>query len=117
MKSEYKKFKDTLSRSGTGRGKVPKIFQIMDVFLGDRPETEGLQNSIDTSGDAACSSAGAEISETASVDGLGMLFWQTIRKAIGGGGERGKFSSSRNIFFRPSPWAEFFSRNFKGIFV
>jgi phosphoribosylaminoimidazole carboxylase/phosphoribosylaminoimidazole-succinocarboxamide synthase len=79
MKSEYKKFKDNLSRSGAGRGKEPKFFQIMDGFLGDRPEAEGLKNSIDTSGDAACSSAGAEISETASVDGLGKLFWQTIR--------------------------------------
>ena len=57
----------------------------MDGFLGDRPEAEGLKNSIDTSpGDAACSSAGAKISETASVDGLGKLFWRW-----GGGG--GKF--------------------------
>ena len=81
MKSEYKKFKDNLSRSGAGRGKEPKFFQIMDGFLGDRPEAEGLKNSIDTSpGDAACSSAGAKISETASVDGLGKLFW------CGGGG-------------------------------
>jgi hypothetical protein len=45
-----------------------------------------MKNSIDTSGDVACSSAGAEILETASVDGLGNLFWQTIRKVMGGGG-------------------------------
>jgi hypothetical protein len=44
-----------------------------------------MKNSIDTSGDVACSSAGAEILETASVDGLGNLFWQTIRKVMGGG--------------------------------
>ena len=29
MKLEYKKFKDTLSCSGAGRGKEPKFFQIM----------------------------------------------------------------------------------------
>ena len=81
MKSEYKRFKDNLSRSGAGRGKEPKFFQIMDSFLGDRPEAEGLKNSVDTSADAACSSADAEISETASVDGLGkLIFWRILEK-------------------------------------
>ena len=51
LKTTYKKHKDNLSRSGAGRCKSPKFFDMMDSFLGDRPEAEGLENSIDTSGD------------------------------------------------------------------
>jgi phosphoribosylaminoimidazole carboxylase/phosphoribosylaminoimidazole-succinocarboxamide synthase len=52
LKSTYKNHKDNLSRSGAGRSKSPKFFDIMDSFLADRPEAEWLESSIDTSGDA-----------------------------------------------------------------
>ena len=51
LKTTYKKHKDNLSRSGAGRCKSLKFFDMMDSFLGDRPEAEGLENSIDTSSD------------------------------------------------------------------
>jgi hypothetical protein len=52
LKSEYKKYKDSLSRSGAGRGKEPKFFEKIDYFLGDKPEALGVENSIDTSSTA-----------------------------------------------------------------
>ena len=52
LKTTYKKHKDNLSRSGAGRCKSPKFFGMMDSLMGDRPEARGLENSIDTSGDA-----------------------------------------------------------------
>ena len=36
-------------RSGADRGKSPKYFNEMDVFLGDQPEATGLSIAIDTS--------------------------------------------------------------------
>ena len=55
LKSTYKKHKDNLARSGAGRCKSPKFFDMMDSFLADRPEAEGLDKSIDTSGDVIAS--------------------------------------------------------------
>ena len=49
LKSTYKKHKDNLPRSGAGRCISPKFFDIMDSFLADIPEAEGLENGIDTS--------------------------------------------------------------------
>ena len=49
LKAQYKKYKDGLSRSGSSRGKPPKHFDILDRFLGDRPEAVGLENAVDTS--------------------------------------------------------------------
>lgn len=49
LKTEYKKYKDALGRSGADRGKSPKYFNEMDVFLGDQPEATGLSIAIDTS--------------------------------------------------------------------
>jgi phosphoribosylaminoimidazole carboxylase/phosphoribosylaminoimidazole-succinocarboxamide synthase len=42
LKSMYKKHKDNLARSGTGRCKSPKFFDMMDSFLADRPEADTL---------------------------------------------------------------------------
>ena len=55
LKSTYKKHKDNLACSGAGRCKSPKFFDMMDSFLADRPEAEGLEKSIDTSGDVIAS--------------------------------------------------------------
>ena len=49
LKTEYKKYKDALGRSAADRGKSPKYFNEMDVFLGDQPEATGLSIAIDTS--------------------------------------------------------------------
>lgn len=62
LKTEYKKHKDLLSRSGAGRGKEPKFFGQMDYFLGDKPEALGLEKSVDTS------TAPEEDSTIASID-------------------------------------------------
>ena len=49
LKTEYKKYKDALGCSAADRGKSPKYFNEMDVFLGDQPEATGLSITIDTS--------------------------------------------------------------------
>ena len=49
QKTEYKKYKDALGRSGADKGKTPKYFNEMDVFLSDQPKATGLSIAIDTS--------------------------------------------------------------------
>ena len=49
LKTEYKKYRDALGRSGADRGKTPKYFNEMDVFLGDQPEATGLSIAINKS--------------------------------------------------------------------
>ena len=63
LKTTYKKHKDNLSRSGAGRWKSSMFFDMMDSFLGDRPEAEGLENSIDTSSDVNPSDSVSDDSE------------------------------------------------------
>ena len=48
LKTTYKKYKDSLARSGTARVKEPKFFEQLDVFLGDQPEATGIDAAIDT---------------------------------------------------------------------
>ena len=49
LKAEYKKYKDALARSGADRGKPPKYFDEMDIFLGHQPEATRVSYAIDTS--------------------------------------------------------------------
>ena len=60
LKTQYKKIQDGLGKSGNSRKrKLPKFYDLMDNFLGDRPEAVGLENAIDTSiginSEASCS--------------------------------------------------------------
>ena len=41
LKTSYKKYKDSLARSGAARVKEPKFFEQLDIFLGDQPEAIG----------------------------------------------------------------------------
>jgi hypothetical protein len=86
-------FKDTLSHSGAGRGKEPKKFQIMvmlhaHLLVLKFQKLQALMDSVS-------------------------YFGRPL--VIGGGG--GNCSAFRHIFFWPSPCAECFSWNVKGIFL
>ena len=48
LKTSYKKYKDSLARSGAARVKEPKFFEQLDIFLGDQPEAIGIDGAIDT---------------------------------------------------------------------
>ena len=49
LKNQYKKYKDSMKKSGSKREKEPKFFKELDRFLGDTPEAEGLECAIDSS--------------------------------------------------------------------
>ena len=49
LKTSYKLYKDAAGKSGGSRKKVPKFFDLLDSFLGDRPEAVGLEYAVDSS--------------------------------------------------------------------